>query len=317
MSRATSAFTSSAVRLLLAVIESPLAQMSAATARKQPAESARLAKAGMIKLSGHEPVITPTDDFSDEPVSLSWDQDKGSFGYFHEVLGWREVPHDRVKPYGADISAFLGILTHKCSLIGKSEELVPRHLWHLGFMRIGKRPKRTPVLFGRRLYDSDVWSKIQTVLRDKPSEERRVILTSTDPSRLPGELRGCTVIAVTDAVRSSEQLAVDPVIVTLRYDKIDVAAAQGPLVVLGNGAEVRLLGRTYLFPRGLKQRKIVCYMYQKYLQGQRWTSSSEIAAEVDLADTTRIRDVFKKSAAWGKLLTEREGMCSFCLPDTA
>jgi hypothetical protein len=58
-------------------------------------------------------------------------------------------------------------------------------------------------------------------------------------------------------------------------------------------------------------------MYQKYLQGQRWTSSSEIAAEVDLADTTRMRDVFKKSAAWGKLLTERDGMCSFCLPDTA
>jgi hypothetical protein len=291
--------------------------MSAAAAIRQRGDSARLAKAGMIKLSGHDLVITPSDDFSDAPVLLSWDQDKGRFGYFNEVLGWREVAHDRVKTYEADISAFLSILTHKCSMTGKPEELVPRHLWHLGFMRMGNRPKRTPVLFGRRLYDSDVWSKIQTVLRDKPSEQRRVILTSTDPSRFPGELRGCTVIAISDAVRSSDHLAVDPALVALGYDKIDVIPAQEPLVVLRNGAEVRLLGRTYLFPRGLKQRKIVCYMYQNYLQGQRWTSSSEIAAEVDLADTTRIRDVFKKSAAWGKLLTERDGLCSFCLPDTA
>jgi hypothetical protein len=291
--------------------------MSEAVARRKRGDSARLAEAGMIKLSGHEPVITPYDDFSDEPVSLSWDQDRGSFGYFNESLGWREVAHDRVKSYEADIDAFLGILTHKCSLIGKFEELVPGHLWHLGLMRLGKRPKRTPVLFGRRLHDPEVWSNIQTVLCNRPSEERRIVLTSTDTRRLPHDRRGYTVIAITDAVRSSEQLAIDPGIIALRYDKIDVAADQGPLVVLRSGAEVRLLGRTYLFSRGPKQQKIIRYMYQKYLQGQRWTSSSEIAAEVDLADTTRIRDVFKKHAAWGKLLTERDGMCSFCLPETA
>jgi hypothetical protein len=63
----------------------------------------------------------------------------------------------------------------------------------------------------------------------------------------------------------------------------------------------------------VRQRQIICHIHERYRQGQRWTSTEEIVAALDLRPNARIRDFFKKSPAWNRLLTERNGMCGFCL----
>ena len=62
---------------------------------------------------------------------------------------------------------------------------------------------------------------------------------------------------------------------------------------------------------------IIKLLYERYQQGDRWVSSDEIVVELDLRDGARIRDFFKKNRSWGLLLTERNGMCGFCLDGPA
>src|SRR5437870_2849433 len=122
MSNSEPRLTAGAVRLVLAALEAPLARLSPAVVKRRAADVAPLVKAGIIKPGGHEPITTASDDFSDAPVSLSWNQDRGCFGYFSGVQGWREVSNQQVTFYDIDISRFLRTLTHKCDIAGKVEE---------------------------------------------------------------------------------------------------------------------------------------------------------------------------------------------------
>jgi hypothetical protein len=73
---------------------------------------------------------------------------------------------------------------------------------------------------------------------------------------------------------------------------------------------VRALGQTFTF-KGDKQRRIIGYMYPRWLDGDDRVSVAEIIAELDLPGQTRIRDIFKKHPAWNVLLTEKEGSARF------
>jgi hypothetical protein len=170
-------------------------------------------------------------------------------------------------------------------------------------------------MFGRRLQDSAVAGEIEAVLRDRPSPDRRIILTSTSTSLLSGRYRGCTVVAIWDVLRSSHSLAVDLVLLGLRYDHVEISDPQAALVVSAGGTEARLLGRTFRFKRGTKQQQIIQYMFERYSEGRRWIPSAEILEELGLGDNARIRDIFKGNEAWGELIRERDRMCGFCLPE--
>jgi hypothetical protein len=74
---------------------------------------------------------------------------------------------------------------------------------------------------------------------------------------------------------------------------------------------VRALGQSFHFKRGEQQRRIIEYMYQRWLDGDDRVSVAEIVAELDLPKRTRIRDTFKKHPAWGVLLTEEGGSARF------
>ena len=73
---------------------------------------------------------------------------------------------------------------------------------------------------------------------------------------------------------------------------------------------VRALGQTFTF-KGDKQRRIIEYMYRRWLDGDDRVSVAEIIADLDLPAKTRIRDIFKKHPAWNVLLTEKEGSARF------
>jgi hypothetical protein len=310
------ALSPSAIRLVLAALEAPLARLSPSVIKQRAADARQLMNAGIIKAGGHEPVATASDDFSDTPLALTWDADRGSFGYFSPVHGWREVPHEQLTFYEVDVARLLSAVGQQCGIATVLEELVPLHFWAIGAVRLGKRPKRTPIMFGRRLQDSAVAGEIEAVLRDRPSPDRRIILTSTSTSLLSGRYRGCTVVAIWDVLRSPHSLAVDPVLLGLRYDHVEISDPQAALVVSAGGTEARLLGRTFRFKRGTKQQQIIQYMFERYSEGRRWIPSAEILEELGLGDNARIRDIFKGNEAWGELIRERDRMCGFCLPES-
>lgn len=311
----SSPLSRSAISLVLAALEAPLARFSPSVVKRRAPDARQLLDAGIIKRGGHEPITTAADDFSDAPLDLTWDADRSSFGYFSALHGWREVPPEQLTYYGIDVPRLLSAVGHQCGIAMKVEELVDSHFWAIGSIRLGKRPKRTPVMFGRRLHDPAVASEIEAFLRNRPSEDRRIILTSTSANRLSGRYRGCTVVAIADVLRSSDSLAVDPLLLALRYDQVEISDPQAALVVSGGGTMARLLGRTFRFKRGTKQQQVIQYLYDRYLDGCRSIPSAEIVEDLEFGDKVRVRDIFKGNRAWGELIEERDRMCGFCLPE--
>ena len=96
-------------------------------------------------------------------------------------------------------------------------------------------------------------------------------------------------------------------------DGASMAVAGGELQVFGDGREVHLQGEVFSFPRGDTQRRVIMLLYDAYLKGETKVLSSRIVTELDLGPSTRLRDVFKRHPAWGRLLSEAAGMCGFCL----
>lgn len=108
--------------------------------------------------------------------------------------------------------------------------------------------------------------------------------------------------------------AVDPDIVSARICQTPAVDTDAPILILGVGREVRFYGEVFRFPKGVEQRQIIVFLHERYQQGELWVSNEAILAELNLGGT-RVRDKFKKSPAWGRLLTERSGLIGFCWPD--
>src|SRR6185312_7781465 len=186
MSRSAAPLDRAATTLLLSALESPLAILSAAVLQRYPAEAASLKEARLIQPAGYELSTASTDDHSDSPVSLTWLPEQGGHGYFSEASGWVQVQNEDLACFSVDVTAFTGRLTQRLDLPSRPPVvLLPDYLWELGSVHLGKRPKRTPILFGRRLNDPRIWRGIEVALRNRPSTQRRLLLTSTGSNLLP------------------------------------------------------------------------------------------------------------------------------------
>jgi hypothetical protein len=317
MSRTPATLGRQAIEVLLSALEAPRSALSAAALQSFPAQvGAQLIAAALIRPDGHEPVATSMADHDDSPVTLTWSAEHQGFGYFSPTAGWVRVPHADIDRYSVDLANVIGALTAKMQLSPRAAPsvLVADHLWEIGKTRFGQRAHQTPIMFGRRLHDVGTWQSVRRILEARPSQQRRVVLTSTRPDRLPEPPAGNVLISIHDVAGDGDDgLALDPVVISARLDRLPLVDVNDPIVVIGDGKEVRLFGETFRFPRGVRQRQILCYIHKRYLQGHRWTTTEEIVAELDLREDSRIRDFFKKSPAWNRLLTEHNGMCGFCL----
>lgn len=317
MSKTLAPLDRQAVEVLLSALEAPRPALSAAALQSFPAQvGAQLISAALIKPDGHEVVATSLVDHDDSPVTLTWCAEHRGFGYFSPAAGWIGVPHADIDRYSVDLAGVMAALTAKMQLSPKAAPavLVADHLWEIGKSRFGQRAHQTPIMFGRRLHDVGTWQSIRRALEARPSQQRRLILTSTRPDRLPEPPAGNVLISVHDAL--GDGLALDPAGIAARLDRLPVADTSDPIVLIGDGKEVRLFGETFRFPKGVRQRQIICHLHERYRQGHRWTSTEEIVTTLELRSNARIRDFFKKSPAWNRLLTERNGMCGFCLEAT-
>lgn len=314
MSRTAPALDRQAIEVLLSALEAPRPALSAAALQSFPTQvSAQLIGAALIKPDGHEAVGTALTDHDDVPVMLTWSADHRSFGYFSPAAGWVDVPHADIASYSVDLAGVMAALTAKMHFSTRSTPtvLIADHLWEIGKTRFGQRTHQTPIMFGRRLHDIGTWQSVRRSLDTRPSEQRRVILTSTRSDRLSEAPAGHVLISIHDVL--GDGLALDPAVIAARLDHLPLVDTGDPIVLIGDGKEVRFFGETFRFPKGVKQRQIIRHIHERYQQGQRWTSTDEIVTTLDLRANARIRDFFKKSPAWNRLLTERDGMCGFCL----
>jgi hypothetical protein len=53
------------------------------------------------------------------------------------------------------------------------------------------------------------------------------------------------------------------------------------------------------------------------LEGQRLVATEDILTSLNIVSAVKIRELFKGSPAWARLLSERNGMCGFCLQENA
>jgi hypothetical protein len=188
--------------------------------------------------------------------------------------------------------------------------LVPDLLWDLGDAWFGRR--KATVLFARRLGQIDTLDPVCDALTRRIGRPPGILLTSIrQMSRhvtIPGQHR---VLHLTDCLRGGVAgFAIDTDIINGVLSGI---RPQGPAQLIEPSSDfriVRALGQTFTF-KGDKQRTIVEYMYQKWLDGEDRVSTAEMIAELGLPARMRVRDNFKKHPAWDVLLTEKLGSCWF------
>jgi hypothetical protein len=316
MSKTLAPLDRQAIEVLLSALEAPQAVLSGPALQSFPAHvCTQLLAAALIKPDGHEAITTSRADHDDSPVTLTWSPEHQGFGYFSPAAGWIDVPNVDIARYRVELANVMSALTEKMQVSARAAPLilVADHLWEVGQVRLGQRTHRTSIMFGRRLYDAGPWQAVKRALEARPSPPRRVILTSTHPDRLPEAPAGNTLISIYDVLGNGGGLALDPAIVAARLDRLPAADTNEPVILIGDGKEVRLLGETFRFPKGVRQRQIIRFIHERYRQGQLWTATDEIVTTLDLRPNARIRDFFKKSPAWNRLLIERNGMCGFCL----
>jgi hypothetical protein len=313
MSRPTLKIGRQAINMMLSALEAPRATLTTAAIRTLPADAAaQLLSSGLLKRDGYEPVINDHDD-AGKLVRLTWSEEHQKYGFFDPVSGWRSVPHQDIVRYSVNIPGLILALTAEMKFPPKSEAtpLIGDCLWEVGQTRFGGRRTSTPVLFARRLNDRARWPSLRRVIEARASEAPSVILTSTRFDLVPDMPSGSVPITITDVLRDS--LGLNPSVIAARLDGLSTIDLDEPLTVLAGGKNVRFLGQTFRFPKGVHQRRIIDYMHRQYRAGRRLVPSEEIAEELGLK--SRLRDYFKKSPAWNHLLTERGGMCSFCWPE--
>lgn len=300
----------SAAQLLLEIMEASTdAIIAGYPARTHVREITELQSAHLIMPMGH---VAACADDDDRPRELVWSSETEGYGYFSELDGWVSVRNTNLDVLAVDFSRLLTLLINDFGLAGVSpRSLLPDYLWDLGAVRFGRRPKRTPVFFARRISEPSVNTSVWATLQRQGLSQRAVLLTSTRADIVGNTPKGYEVISLWDVASHENGLEIDPAVIAARLDRRP-AVGDADLQIIDEGREVRLYKETFKFQRGIKQRDIIRFLHDRLMEGQDWVSSAEIQTELDLPDKTRIRDIFKGNRAWGRLLTERSGMCGFC-----
>jgi hypothetical protein len=302
----------SGVAMVFRCLEARQARLSAAALERSSGTAAALQAIGVLQPSGHEPVTL--DDAGLR--QLTWSPEKAGFGYFSEARGWVSVPNEVIQSFSIDMAVLIALLTAKLDLgkRGAVKILVANYLWEVAEARLGNRPKPLRLLFGRRLHDTRVWSSVEKALSARPSGGRTVLLTSTPPQRWPSAPAMCQLLWAEGLLDGEGSLSISPERMIAGMQSNARTREERDLVVIGDGKEVRFKGETFLLKKGAEQRRVVCFLHDRYIRGDRWTSSEEIIEELGLG-VRRIRDLFKRSPAWNHLLTEKSGMCGFCFEE--
>jgi hypothetical protein len=270
-----------------------------------------IAAGALVEMAPNEIVFTPI-DLDDQPVAFEWEPDLQAHAAFHPAEGWVQAAVNMRQRYRLEFPSLLRAIAEQLEVpvATRPASLVPDLLWDLGDAWFGRRKATT--LFARRLGQIDGLDRVCDALTRRVGRPPGILLTSTrQVSRhvtIPGQHR---VLHLTECMRGDVPgFAIDADVISGVLSGIH---PQRPAQLIDPSPDfriVRALGQTFTF-KGDKQRRIIEYMYQRWLDGDDRVSVAEIIAELDLPAKTRIRDIFKKHPAWNVLLTEKEGSARF------
>jgi hypothetical protein len=307
-----------ATRLLIDLLDQPHPVLSGpALADFHKTSGIELIAMGLLVLDGHE-AVDRTREHDDAPVALTASDDSPALGYFNPLSGWVATDPARLNRYRVNREAVARLLMRQDRRSNRiAWSFATDEVWDLGQLRVRGRNRRVPVILLRRVSDPTVWKRVRKWLIQNPSGGQRVLVSALPADRLPDDApHGNVIMSLTDVIDRDGAFALDPQIIAARLD-LTVGALQSsePLVVLGDGREVRLYGAVFRFPKGDTQRRIICALYQHYLSGEHMVATAVIVSELGLPHGSRIRDYFKhcKPPALDRLLWVRDGLCGFCL----
>jgi hypothetical protein len=267
---------------------------------------------GLLVPDGHEAADYSREGDND-PVALDWSEEFQALGHFDPLTGWTTAENDRLTRYRVSPDALASTILLGLEVEPSSSLVVSDEIWDFGRLTIPHGVGPVSLLFIRLVHDPLAWGRIKQWLRSDRSGLRRTLLCPASSNRLPNDApSGTVLISLRDVLRCSGFLPLDPNAIASRLAA--GPASEDPLVVIGDGREVRLHGRTFRFPKGVHQRQIICVLHERYLAGEREVPTAWLVEELELK-CDRIRDYFRKCnpPVLDELLWEKGGLCGFCV----
>lgn len=258
--------TKGAVDLLLQVMETRTAKVQGATLRQVASRAAdQLLEAALLVASGRIPVVAAMDDYEDEPIMAEWCAVRRQHGYHDSVGRWVPVDAREIAAYGVDYPFAIAKMLVAFDRTGppRPQSLIDEHVWDFGTIRLAGAKAPVPIWFARRLSDPTVWVKIEGLFERRPTDEVRIVLTSTLGDRIPvGTNKRNLVISVSDVLSAPGKLAISPLVLGARVFPGEVQR-RFPIDHSEDCGIVWLRGEAIIFS-GDKQRQLLQLLFEAY-----------------------------------------------------
>lgn len=280
-----------AVDLLFSVIETPNATISGAVLSDRfGSQAGQLIPAKLLEHRGSELATTSMADHDDAPVSVTWSAEHKGYGYFSPSVGWVTVPDERLAVFGVNFPIVLARMMVGFDIASRAGvgSVVPELLWEIGDARLGRRTRRVPVWFARRLLDREVWKQVKDAAGRRPMSHIRVLLTSTLPARLPDEpLSGHLIVSVRDVLDYDAGIAVCPDVLAARLDGAHRPDVRESVYLSPSGQQLIINGTVTIAFKADIHITIIRKLVQGFKDGKRFAARDLLDAAQSNATTLR------------------------------
>lgn len=298
--------------MLLQVMETRAAKVQASTLRQvSPRATDQLLEAKLMVASGNIPVVTAMDDFEDEPIPAEWCAERRQYGYHNSIGCWVAVDAEEIAALGVDYQLLFAkmLVGFERAAPARSISLVDGVAWDIGTIRLAGTKSPVPVWFARRLSDPAVWQYIDALLMRRPSDEARVILTSTPGDRLPvASSKRDIVISVTDVASAPGKLVISPKALGARVFPGQVQR-RFPIDHSEDCGIVWHRGETLTF-RGDKQRRFLEILFSAYWSKSQVLRLATVLEEAEYGgQVNTLKKAFGRRTDWQAFIKFDDGNC--------
>ena len=304
-----------AADLLLTILESTTGKIAGTVLSDYHAKSSvQLLAANLLQPDGHVAAAASLVDHDDEPVSLIWCAERKGYGYFSPSAGWVHLPKERLALFRVNYPVLLSRLLVQIDVAsrGGATAIVPEVLWEIGDARIGRRRQRVPMWFARRLSDRGVWEQVAEAVRQRPTTQIRLLLTSTPTARLPEPaLSGHVIVPVSDAIDLNAGIAINRDILAALLDGTSSAGVHERLYLSPSGQQLVINGNVTINFKSVIHIAVVRKLAQGFKDGKRFGARELLDHTQSSAKT--LRQAFG-SQRWAELepwLKSENGLWGF------